>query len=173
MRASHSHSSRAAGKSTQKQQGQDEERSEPCRRAFKHLPPSALRWAIWTPNLIDSYALGDPAQAGRAYAVNVFGCILGPLVSSYALLPWLGEAHRPGRSRRAVSFVVYLRHEVPPAVVSMGKRSDLDCTDCLVAGLFRGFRPFRFQELRQHRDSSRLRGVSGFERRRSGKEIVC
>jgi len=44
-----------------------------------------------TPSLIDSYALGDPAKAGRAYAVNVFGCILGPLVASYALLPWLGE----------------------------------------------------------------------------------
>jgi spermidine synthase len=44
-----------------------------------------------TPSLIDSYALGDPAEAGRAYAVNVFGCILGPLVASYVLLPLLGE----------------------------------------------------------------------------------
>jgi spermidine synthase len=44
-----------------------------------------------TPGLIDSYALGDPQQAGRAYAVNVFGCILGPLFASYLLLPWLGE----------------------------------------------------------------------------------
>jgi len=44
-----------------------------------------------TPSLIDEYALGDPAGAGCAYAVNVFGCILGPLFASYALLPWLGE----------------------------------------------------------------------------------
>ena len=44
-----------------------------------------------TPHLIDSYALGDPAEAGRAYAVNVLGCILGPLVASYVLLPWVGE----------------------------------------------------------------------------------
>jgi predicted membrane-bound spermidine synthase len=44
-----------------------------------------------TPNLIDRFALGDPAEAGRAYAVNLFGCILGPLFASYALLPWLGE----------------------------------------------------------------------------------
>jgi spermidine synthase len=44
-----------------------------------------------TPSLIDSYALGDPADTGRAYAVNIFGCILGPLVASYILLPWLGE----------------------------------------------------------------------------------
>jgi spermidine synthase len=44
-----------------------------------------------TPRLIDSYGLGDPAKAGRAYAVNVLGCIVGPLVASYALLPWVGE----------------------------------------------------------------------------------
>ena len=44
-----------------------------------------------TPRLIDSYSLGDPAEAGRAYAMNVFGCILGPLIASYLLLPWLGE----------------------------------------------------------------------------------
>ena len=44
-----------------------------------------------TPKLIDSYARGDPGQAGRAYAVNVLGCILGPLFASYLLLPWAGE----------------------------------------------------------------------------------
>jgi spermidine synthase len=44
-----------------------------------------------TPSLIDGYAFGDPAKAGRAYAVNVLGCILGPLFASYILLPWLGE----------------------------------------------------------------------------------
>lgn len=44
-----------------------------------------------TPKLIDSYGSGDPAEAGRAYAVNVSGCILGPLFASYILLPSLGE----------------------------------------------------------------------------------
>lgn len=44
-----------------------------------------------TPSLIDSYALGDPKQAGRAYSINVLGCILGPLFASYVLLPRLGE----------------------------------------------------------------------------------
>jgi predicted membrane-bound spermidine synthase len=46
-----------------------------------------------TPSLIDEYSLGDPAAAGRAYAINVTGCILGPLVASYLLLPWLGERY--------------------------------------------------------------------------------
>jgi spermidine synthase len=44
-----------------------------------------------TPSLIDQYSLGDPAGAGQAYAINVTGCILGPLFASYLLLPWVGE----------------------------------------------------------------------------------
>lgn len=46
-----------------------------------------------TPGLIDEYSLGDPAGAGSAYAVNVTGSILGPLVASYVLLPFLGERY--------------------------------------------------------------------------------
>jgi predicted membrane-bound spermidine synthase len=44
-----------------------------------------------TPRLIDEAAGGHPAIAGRAYAVNVLGCILGPLFASYILLPWMSE----------------------------------------------------------------------------------
>ncbi len=40
-----------------------------------------------TPGLVDQYAGGSPAAAGSAYALNVLGCILGPLVASYLLLP--------------------------------------------------------------------------------------
>ena len=43
-----------------------------------------------TPKLIDEWSAGDPHRAGRAYAVNVWGCILGPLAASYLLLPSLG-----------------------------------------------------------------------------------
>jgi spermidine synthase len=46
-----------------------------------------------TPSLIDQYACGHPAAAGRAYGVNVVGCILGPLFASYVLLPRLSERH--------------------------------------------------------------------------------
>jgi len=46
-----------------------------------------------TPSLIDKDALGDPADAGNAYALNVLGCILGPLFASYLLLPWVGERY--------------------------------------------------------------------------------
>src|SRR5258706_438593 len=46
-----------------------------------------------TPRLVDDYAQGSPLRAGRAYAVNVLGCILGPLLVSYALLPRMAERH--------------------------------------------------------------------------------
>jgi spermidine synthase len=43
-----------------------------------------------TPKLIDSYGWGDPSAAGRAYAINIAGCIIGPLIASYFFLPVLG-----------------------------------------------------------------------------------
>ena len=46
-----------------------------------------------TPRLIDGYAAGQPTAAGRAYAINVLGCILGPLFACYVLLPRLSERH--------------------------------------------------------------------------------
>jgi spermidine synthase len=46
-----------------------------------------------TPSLIDRYATGHPAAAGKAYGINVIGCILGPLCASYLLLPSLSEGH--------------------------------------------------------------------------------
>ncbi len=46
-----------------------------------------------TPRLIDGYAAGQPAAAGRVYAINVLGCILGPLFACYVLLPRLSERH--------------------------------------------------------------------------------
>jgi spermidine synthase len=44
-----------------------------------------------TPLLVDAWSSGDPDRAGTAYAVNVVGSILGPLVAGFWLLPWLGE----------------------------------------------------------------------------------
>jgi predicted membrane-bound spermidine synthase len=50
---------------------------------------AVLGWL--TPRLVDLASRGDPARAGRAYAANVIGCILGPLVAGFGLLPALGE----------------------------------------------------------------------------------
>jgi spermidine synthase len=46
-----------------------------------------------TPSLIDEFAAGQPTKAGQAYAINVLGCILGPLFACYILLPHLSERH--------------------------------------------------------------------------------
>jgi spermidine synthase len=46
-----------------------------------------------TPSLIDRFAAGHPAAAGKAYGINVVGCILGPLCASYLLLPCMSERY--------------------------------------------------------------------------------
>jgi spermidine synthase len=44
-----------------------------------------------TPMLVDRWSRGNPDRAAHAYAVNILGCILGPLLAGFLLLPWLGE----------------------------------------------------------------------------------
>lgn len=44
-----------------------------------------------TPMLVDRWSSGDPDRAGRAYAANAIGCIVGPLLAGFVLLPVLGE----------------------------------------------------------------------------------
>jgi len=44
-----------------------------------------------TPMILDRVSQGDPDRAGKGYAVNIVGCVLGPLLSGFLLLPWLGE----------------------------------------------------------------------------------
>ena len=44
-----------------------------------------------TPLLMDSWSSGDPDRAGTAYAVNVAGSIVGPLIAGFWLLPNMGE----------------------------------------------------------------------------------
>jgi predicted membrane-bound spermidine synthase len=46
-----------------------------------------------TPGLVDQYSRGSPQRAGTAYAINVLGCILGPLFASYILLPWISNRY--------------------------------------------------------------------------------
>jgi spermidine synthase len=44
-----------------------------------------------TPMLVDRWSRGDPRSAGDAYAVNVLGSVIGPLVVGFGLLPWMSE----------------------------------------------------------------------------------
>src|SRR5258708_9215043 len=60
-------------------------------RVFLGVMPSSGVIGFLTPMLVDRTSAGDPDRAGRAYAVNVLGCILGPLLSGFILLPLVGE----------------------------------------------------------------------------------
>jgi spermidine synthase len=55
------------------------------------IVPFCAALGYLTPGLVDTYAKGNPTRAGSAYAVNVAGCILGPLFASYVLLPSISE----------------------------------------------------------------------------------
>ena len=60
-------------------------------RVFLGVFPFSAVIGFLTPMLVDRWSQGDPDRAGRAYAVNVIGCIVGPLLSGFFLLPVLGE----------------------------------------------------------------------------------
>jgi len=55
------------------------------------IAPFTALLGYLTPMLVDRWAAGDPAKAGKAYAVNVLGCIVGPLLAGFLLLPWMSE----------------------------------------------------------------------------------
>src|SRR6202795_1667183 len=60
-------------------------------RVFLGVMPFAGMMGFLTPMLVDRWSGGDPDRAGRAYAVNVVGCIVRPLVSGFLLLPLVGQ----------------------------------------------------------------------------------
>lgn len=63
----------------------------PYARIALGLVPICALFGFVTPSLVDGWSGGDPARAGAAYAVNVAGCILGPLLAGFLLLPRMGE----------------------------------------------------------------------------------
>jgi len=68
--------------------------------------PFSFLLGYLTPSLVDRNAEGDPDRAGRAYAVNIVGCILGPLLASYFFLPLWGA--RGSMILMALPYLVFL-----------------------------------------------------------------
>ncbi len=60
-------------------------------RVVPGIAPFCAAVGFLTPMLVDRWSGGDPRRAGGVYAVNIVGCVLGPLLASFVLLPWLGE----------------------------------------------------------------------------------
>ena len=55
------------------------------------IGPFCMILGVLTPAILDRVSLGDPERAGRAYALNTVGCIIGPLLAGFVLLPLGGE----------------------------------------------------------------------------------
>ena len=55
------------------------------------IVPFSLVLGFITPMLVDRWSEGNPDRAGTAYATNVAGCILGPLLAGFILLPLANE----------------------------------------------------------------------------------
>ena len=55
------------------------------------IVPFSFLLGFVTPMLVDRWSEGDPDLAGRAYSINIVGCILGPLLSGFVLLPVISE----------------------------------------------------------------------------------
>ncbi len=60
-------------------------------RLFLGVVPFSCIVGFVTPMIVDLYSLGDPDLAGGAYAINIVGCVIGPLLSGFLLLPLIGE----------------------------------------------------------------------------------
>jgi spermidine synthase len=58
--------------------------------ALGSIAPFCALLGYLTPGLIDRYSGDDPRLAGKAYALNVIGSVLGPLIAGYVVLPALG-----------------------------------------------------------------------------------
>ncbi len=55
------------------------------------IVPFSFLMGFITPAMLDRFSRGDPDRAGTAYAINIAGCVVGPLVSGFLLLPLVGE----------------------------------------------------------------------------------
>jgi spermidine synthase len=55
------------------------------------IVPFSMVLGFVTPMLVDRWSEGNPDRAGTAYATNVVGCILGPLLAGFILLPLASE----------------------------------------------------------------------------------
>jgi spermidine synthase len=60
-------------------------------RVLLGIAPFSAAVGYLTPQLIDLWSNGDADRAAHAYAVNVLGCILGPLLAGFILLPLTSE----------------------------------------------------------------------------------
>jgi spermidine synthase len=57
---------------------------------FLGIAPFCALLGLLTPALVDREAGDEASRVGRAYAVNLLGCLLGPIIAGFVLLPVVG-----------------------------------------------------------------------------------
>jgi len=65
----------------------------PLLRVAIGVMPFSAGAGFLTPLWLDRISRGDPGRAGHGYAINVVGCVVGPLLAGFILLPLVGERY--------------------------------------------------------------------------------
>jgi predicted membrane-bound spermidine synthase len=101
-------------------------------RVMPGIAPFAAVIGFLTPMLVDRWSGGDPDRAGRAYAVNILGCIAGPLLAGFVLLPIFGE-----RVSMVIFVLPWVLMAIPNKRLAYGRPARaLAACGLLVAGVF-------------------------------------
>lgn len=67
-----------------------------------------------TPKQIDELSEGNPKIVGFAYAVNLLGCIIGPLLASYLLLPLIGSKFSIALMSLPLLLFLFIKNSIIP-----------------------------------------------------------
>jgi predicted membrane-bound spermidine synthase len=112
------------------------------------IMPFSLLVGFATPGILDRYSGGDPDRAGKAYAINIVGCVLGPVVAGFLFLPALGE--RLSLCAFAVPWFIagftYLPRLVSSSAKGIASRGGLACCILTLGSAAAAFSAKGFEE---------------------------
>ncbi len=148
----------------------------PYARIVLGIVPFCALLGFLTPSLVDAWSGGAPERAGAAYAVNIAGCIAGPLLAGFLLLPRMSENAALGCLSVPLFAAGLLAARRPRAsAFSMGRAgpvslftgaSALAALMAALAGTFDDVLEMRHANLQVRRDyqASVTAGGTGFDR---------
>jgi len=135
--------------------------------AMLSIFPLCFGLGYLTPGLIDEESRGEPERAGRLYAVNIAGSVLGPLFASYVILPYLGV--RPAIILLSLPFIGLLI-EAARATGRWPRQAPIAVAFAIVVSLTssnyeEGFRDFIHAEVRRDHTATIISYGEGLTKR--------